>query len=199
MPKKLDNQAKLYWSYNCDSSWITFESRTGCKKIIFTLNKDLLELTNRIGHTEFKEFKSTFLYENKVISGCCDPEDYYLYDKNSGNLIKKLGRAIYITDNANTPFVISVTNSNYDDDSKSNYNSLSIYNLETRKEFKFPLKEGEVLKGMNINQYRFPEDVFEAQKQNDDLIIIKLFTGKFIQGKNIGHSLVKIDLKNYRS
>ncbi|RZJ66343.1 MAG: hypothetical protein EOO47_25450, partial [Flavobacterium sp.] len=80
-PKSLDNQAKLYWNYNCDSSWITFENKKGDRKIIFTLGKELLELTNKIGHTKLEEFKSTFLYANSVISGCCDPEDYYLYDK----------------------------------------------------------------------------------------------------------------------
>lgn len=89
-PLHFDNDSKLFWSFNCDSSWLTFENFKGEQKIIFSLEKDFLDLTTRLGYVQFKEFKTTFLVENNVISGCCDPPDYYLHDKTSGNLIKKL-------------------------------------------------------------------------------------------------------------
>ena len=122
-PEFLDNNSKIYWNFNCDSSWLTFENASVYKKILYVLNKDMIGYTTRIGYIDFKEFKNTFLITNKVISGCCAPADYFIYDKTNGDSIKYLGRAIYVSDNASLPFVVTVTNSNYKENSTIDYNS----------------------------------------------------------------------------
>ncbi len=86
-PYIFKNNAKLFWSFNCDSSWLTFQNPKGHKKIISSLSDGFVDLTTRIGHIYFTEYRTSFLFTNAVISGCCDPVDYYLYDKTSGNLI----------------------------------------------------------------------------------------------------------------
>ena len=92
-PVKFDNKAKLYWSFNCDSSWLTFKSPTHKKEIIFSLG--LLEYTGKLGYSYAKEYKKTFLIQNRVISGCCAPSDFYLFDKTNGQLRKNLGILIF--------------------------------------------------------------------------------------------------------
>ena len=198
-PHILKNNAKLFWSFNCDSSWLTFESPRGKKKILYSLDKDFLDLTTRIGHVYFKEFKNTFLYTNKVISGCCDPEDYYLYDKSNGDSIRYLGRAIYVSDNISLPFVVTITNSNYDENSITNYNSLSIYNLNTRKKFKVPFPKGLIEKGIKNNDYMFPEFIFDEAEIKNKILILKYHVGKYIKGKPLKQITFKIDLKKYSS
>lgn len=196
-PEVLNNQSKIYWNYDCDSSWLIYENSNGNKKILYSLNKDFIEFTTRIGFVYFKEFKNTFLYTNKVISGCCDPEDYYLYDKSNGDSIKYLGRAIFVSDSIGLPFVITITNSNYDQNSMIDYNSLTIYNLDTRKEYKVPFDKGKIQKGIKNNDYMFPENVFDESEIINETLILKYHVEKYIEGKNIKQYTFKIDLNKY--
>jgi len=175
-PIIFNNHSKLFWSYNCDSSWLTFKGPTGKPKVIFSLGGGLVELTTRLGYIDFTEFKSTFLVTNNVISGCCDPQDYYVHDKPSGYLIKYLGRAIFVSEDKHLPFVVSITNSNHDKISKVGYNSLTIYNLDNHKEYKIAIPKGEIEKGMKNNEFMFPENVFETPDIKNDKLTLKYFT-----------------------
>jgi hypothetical protein len=198
-PTIFENKAKFFWSFNCDSSWLTFESSKRKRKRIFSLGDGLVSLTTRLGYMYWTEFNKTFLITNHVISGCCDPVDYYLYNKTSGDLIKYLGRAIYVSDNKKLPFVVSITNSNYDTISRIDYNSLSIYNLDSRRQFKLPLPRGDIKKGIKNNDYMFPEDVFDTPILISGILILKYSTDKYIKGKPLKYKTIKIDLKRYSS
>jgi len=198
-PKYLKNNSKLYWSFNCDSSWLTFENSKGYKKVIFSLGDGLVDLTTRLGHIYFTEYKTSFLFTNTVISGCCAPVDYYLYDKASGNLIKYLGRAIFVSEDKKFPILVSVTNSNYDTTSTTDYNSLTIYNLDNNKKYKITIPKGEIEKGMRNNEFMFPEDVFETPIIENNKLILKYSTEKYRKGKQLKYKTINIDLKKYSS
>jgi hypothetical protein len=194
------NNAKLFWSFNCDSSWLTFRNSRDKRKVIFSLTKDFMELTKRIGYVGFQEFRRSFLVENRVISGCCQPSDYYLYGKITGNLLKYLGRAIFTSSQRNVPYIISVTNSNYDTASKANLNSLTIYNLDNNKEYKLPLPKGDIKKGMINNNYVYPEEVFDMPADvKDNKIVIKYSTQKHQKNKKFVYKIVLIDTTKYSS
>jgi hypothetical protein len=195
-PIIFNNHSKLFWSYNCDSSWLTFKGPTGKRKMIFSLGGGLVELTTRLGYVDFTEFRSTFLVTNNVISGCCDPQDYYVHDKISGDLIKYLGRAIFVSDDKNFPFVVSITNSHYTN-SNAVDNSLTIYNLDTRKEYKISLPKGEIEKGMKNNEFMFPENVFETADIKDDKLTLRYFTEDYRKVKDLNYKTIVIDLKKY--
>jgi len=64
------NKAKLYTHFNCDSSWMTFESKNGKKAVIFGLGDNLIELTGRLGYIYATEYQTRFLIQNNVISRC---------------------------------------------------------------------------------------------------------------------------------
>lgn len=198
-PDILKNNSKIYWNFNCNSSWLTFENSKGIKKKLYSLDKDVIELTTRIGHIYFKEFKNTFLYTNKVISGCCDPEDYYLYDINTVDLIKYLGRAIFVSESEKVPFVVSITNSNYKSNSIADFNSLTIYNLDTRKEYKIHFEKKQIENGIKNNNYMFTEYIFDESEITNDILVLKYHIDKYIKGEEIEELIFKIDLKKYRT
>ncbi len=198
-PTYLDNMSKLYWSFNCDSSWLTFENFQGQRKIIFSLRDDLVSLTTRLGHVSFTEFKTTFLVTNKVISGCCDPDDYYLYDKRSGSLIKYLGRAVFVSEDRRLPLIVSVTKSNYRRTSKPDLNTLTIYNLDTRKEYKLSIPKGDIEKGMNNNNFMFPEYVFDTPFVSDSILTLRYFTQDYLKNKQVNYRTIVINLRKYSS
>jgi len=82
-PTQFQNGAKIFWEYDCNTSLITFQNGN-IKKKIFKLEKNFLELSGRLGYRNWKEYKKAFLIENSVVSGCCQPGEYILYDKKNG-------------------------------------------------------------------------------------------------------------------
>ncbi len=191
-PKLLDNSSKIYWNYSCDSSWLTFETAQGEQCILFSLNKEMIQYTTELGYDSFDEFDRTILVSNSPVSGCCYPPDYYIHDKNTGKLITYLGRAVFVSENKKMPFVVSLTDSKYGDNTtKKEYNSLSLYPLDNNKIVEFPLPKGEISKGMKKNDYLFPEELFQEPIVENNILKLVYFTGK----KKT--KMVKIDLNNY--
>lgn len=191
-----DNKSKLYWSFNCDSSWLTFENSEQKKEILYTFGDGTLELTGRIGFRYVDEYKTTFLIQNDVISGCCQPSEFIQFNKQTGKIEKNLGNILYYSDDKKLPFAISLTNSSYDDNKYQYFdgNSLTIYNLETQKEFYYPLPKGEIDKACTDYSVLYPEKIFCAS----ELIGTKLKLSYDLKIDNIDSSrTIEIDLKNY--
>ena len=67
-PTIFENKAKIFWNFNCDSSWLTFESSNKKRKTIFSLSDGLVSLTTRLGYMYWTEFNKTFLITNHVVS-----------------------------------------------------------------------------------------------------------------------------------
>ena len=170
-----DNGSKLYWSYNCDSSWLTFENKAGLKKSIFSLDSGLALYSGRLGYAEFFELENTFLVTNRVISGCCEPDDYFLYDKNTGEMINYLGRSIYVPNDRSRPIFIGITGSKYDTSANfTEKNSLSITNLNTNTTSTIVLPQS-YLNHMSSGHYLFyPETMFEVLSDTNDTLYFKL-------------------------
>jgi hypothetical protein len=50
-----------------------------------SLDKSLIELTERLGYQFVKEYKATLLFENRQVSGGGFPLNLELIDKNNGS------------------------------------------------------------------------------------------------------------------
>ncbi len=179
------NGAKIYRQFNCDSSWLVFESKAKKKKILFSLDKDLIELTGRLGYTSWIEYENTFMIENRLVSGCCDPLEYVLFDKNNGRKIADLGREIYHSDIKKYPYFVAI------DSKKSNF--LSFLNLRTNKIFKINLPKGRIEKTLKITDGIFSETLFKDGKIKNGIFEIEYRyktkdKGKWLIGE------VKVDL-----
>jgi hypothetical protein len=150
-PSVFKNGAMLFREFDCNSSKLIFKNGR-IEKTIFRLNKDLLELTNRLGYTSWMEFKNAFLIENRLISGCCDPSEYILFNKSNGEIISKLGTSLYQTEKQNDkPFILTL----------ENYNTLLITNLSTNKSYQIHLPKGLLEKSLETSKYLFVEYLFE--------------------------------------
>jgi hypothetical protein len=194
---KFDNKAKLYWNFNCDSSWLTFESPTHKKKIIFSLGEGLQDYTERLGYSYAEEYKNRFLIQNRVISGCCAPSDFYLFDKTTGQLRKKLGILIFYSQNKKLPVVISLTNSSYDTMLTINDNSLSVYNIDKNKTHYVKLPKGEIEKAMKNMEEIYPEYLFDEPILKGTTVYLTYLLDKPEKRKKRHTKTIMIDLKNY--
>lgn len=146
------NGAKIYRQYNCDSSWLVFQNKKIIKSI-FSLDKDLIELTDKLGYVEWDEYENSILIENKTISGCCQPYEYDLFDKENGDLIKKLGKDIYIGEPYKDSFFVSL-------DSKKA--KLIFFNFKSRKTASISYDFNKIDKTIFAGFMKNPEELFHC-------------------------------------
>ena len=194
---KFDNKAKLFWNFNCDSSWLTFESPSHKKEIIFSLGEGLQNMTGRLGYIYVQEYKNTFLIQNNVISGCCSPPDFYLYDKNTGQKKSDLGRLIFYSEDKKNPLVIGVTNSSYDTIAEAAYNSLTIYNVDKDKKYFVQLSKGQIEKALEETEQIYPEYLFDEPIIRGDTIILTYYLRKAKSNSDKPVKVITIDKKKY--
>lgn len=159
---EFDNKARIFWNFDCDSAWLSFQSPKGDIEEIFTLSDGMQNLATRLGYSYVAEFNKHFLIQNNVISGCCSPPDYRLFDKSTGVELRNLGRIIYYSDDRSSPFIISFTGSNYEEDLVVGYyDSLTIYNTLTEKEYKIAIPGGSLNNTLKKSGLNYPEQLIE--------------------------------------
>jgi hypothetical protein len=185
---KFKNDSKLYRQFNCDSSWLTFESREGIKTILYSLEKPLVELTERLGYQFTQEYNYSFLIMNFVISGCCTPPDFHLFNKETGRLIVNLGPTVYISEKYKHPFILYFSDSSYD--------AITLMFADSGKKYHLKLPEGRVSAAL-ANGALYAEHLFNTPNFSNDIFTIKY---RYIKpgNKNWYAAVLKIDLKQYQ-
>lgn len=183
-PEKFSNGATLSWQFDCNSSRLIFQNGK-IKKTIFELESDLIDFTGRLGYSNWKEYNSTFLIENRLISGCCDPSEYILFNKNNGNITQKLGTALYQTNEKDRrQFIITL----------KDFNTILITNLVSNKISTIKLPPGRLEYSLEKSQSLFAENLFQQLIIRDNFIIISYkYTNPGT--KNWKISTIKIALK----
>lgn len=150
-PTVFQNGAMLFRQFDCNSSRLIFKNGRITKKI-YEHEKDFIHLTPKLGYTYWWEYKNAFLIENRLISGCCDPSEYILFNKSNGEIISKLGTSLYQTEKQNDkPFILTL----------ENYNTLLLTNLSTNKSYQIHLPKGLLEKSLETSKYLFVEYLFE--------------------------------------
>lgn len=175
------NGNSINWTYDCNGSYLIFEN-TIVQKKLFELETPLIELTGRLGYSNWEEFDNFFIIENRLISGCCDPEEYILFDKNSGNEIKKLGNLLYHT------IVYNIYLEAYSekqisilifDKRKSIYKTYPLTNVDLiyksleNSNFLF-LENLFTVKETESNDFLIEIDIYDSSKRKSDLLKIKI-------------------------
>lgn len=154
------------------------------KKSIFELEGELLELTGRLGYSNWKEYNNSFLIENRLISGCCDPSEYILFDKESGSIIKNLGTSLYQTGfNEKEQFIVTL----------KDLNTILFTNLNSNKITSFKLPKGRLENTLKNSNYFFADYLFQKIYINNNFLIIKY---KYKESKsNWKIDSIKIEIK----
>ncbi|MNU20774.1 hypothetical protein D3C71_90270 [compost metagenome] len=191
-----DNGASLSWQYNCDSSWLTFESIQHRKRVIFSLEAPLMELSGRLGYTHIQEYKSTFLVQNNVISGCCTPPEFHLYNKQNGKKLYELGRLIFYSEQKKLPFAIGIAYPKRETEWYRGLSALIVYNLSTGRQYRILLPANITVETLNASSYDpNPEYLFEQAVIKGHTV--NLHYSVYKNGRNIRYP-VTIDLDQYR-
>jgi hypothetical protein len=159
------NGAKIYRQYNCDSSWVVFQNKN-YKKIIYSLEKQMIEYTHKLGYVEWAEYENSILISERLASGSSAPYNYIIIDKDNGNLIKELGRDLYLNENKKNPIFVSIDAENPD--------SIKFIDLRNNKTYNYPFKSEKFLKTLSFEVYEFhPEELFENASIKNGVFNVK--------------------------
>ncbi len=179
----LQNGAKIYWEYDCNSSWITFQKGNEKRKI-FELEKAFIELSGRLGYRNWTEYKNSFLIENSLVSGCCQPSEYILFDKNNGRKIAELGTVIFISDTKNPPYIVTLKNNH----------QLLYTNLNNNTSYPVKIPEKIIENTLKNSEELYPENLFKNIHVKNKVLFISL---KYKESKKPGWKVktIKHDIK----
>ena len=156
---RFQNGAKIYWNYDCNSSWIIFENGK-IKKKIFELDKQSIEYSGRLGYRNWREYKNAFLIENSLVSGCCQPSEFTLYNKNNGKKIAELGTIIFFKDSKENQFALTFNNNN----------NLLFTKLNENKYCRIKIPQNLIEIALKNSNELYPENLFENIKFKNELL-----------------------------
>jgi hypothetical protein len=181
------NGSKLYRQFNCDSSWLTIESKSGLKRVMYSLDKSLIELTARLGYQFVKEYKATLLFENRHASGFGFPLNFELIDKDNGNVVEDFGTIIYYSDIEFNNYVLYLSPNSLD--------TVTYYNIDTKTKFNYLIPEGRLRKTVMESNQMFPEFLFEEPKTVNNILTFKY---KYLESADVekwNTDVITIDLQ----
>lgn len=171
------NGAKLFWQWNCDSSWLTFEYTKPV--IIKSCNEMNVYGCNRTGLNFLKEYPGYLLFQYKWISGCCTPPDIVFMSKETGEELKRIPNNLFVWADADDNYVLYFSDTT---DTRLKYLDNS-----TDKEYSLQFERGQVKKSAAKNWVMQFGDLFkDFRKNNDD------FTFEF---KTIEGTIKKMKIK----
>lgn len=152
------NRSMLYWQWNCDSSWLTFENKE--KVILSSCEEPNVYECQRTGLHFLKEYPNYLLFEYKWTSGCCTPPDIVFISKENGKEIKRINNDQFIAGNVDDSYVIYFADTIYEKLIYLDNNSDNEYSIQ----FDF----GEVVSSINKNQVlELPQLFSNFKKKND--------------------------------
>ena len=143
----IDGQSRLYRQFSCDSSWITFENNSAGKRVLYSLKKNNMELTGKMGYQYGGAFKKVFLIRNKYAKEL--PPEYILFDKATGKPTKTISTILYFS---GTLIVYFDHNA---------LDAINIYNIDSEKLQKILLPKGRVAFTLKNSGEIYPESLVE--------------------------------------
>lgn len=161
---RFQNGAMLYRQFNCDSSWLTFENKSGVKRVLFSLEKPLNELTGRLGYIFVKEYQNSLLFINKKASGGGFPVDFELLSKDNGQVLKEFGTIIFHSDDSLNNYVLYLSSDSLD--------TLTLYSVDQNKDFNFSIPKGRLRKTLSETSQTFPEFLFEEPSIDKSILTL---------------------------
>jgi hypothetical protein len=147
----LSNGSKLYYQWNCDSTWLTFENQTPV-----TLNSCTyisLILCSRLGLSYLKEYPNYLFFIHNWISGCCTPPDLVFIDKLTGKEKKRIANDLFVWGDTDKDYALYF--------SDTTYTNLIYLNHLSNNKSTYQFEDSEVAKSITKNNTIHLNDLFK--------------------------------------
>lgn len=185
----LKGKSKVYYQFNCDSSWLTFENSKGEKSVLFYLDSELIDLTYKLGWHVWKDYDETVLFVARETSGLPTTLYYSLYNKNTQN-IRTFSHVVYDCYDSLCDFILYFPD--------STYNYLNLYMFNSSKEYKIDLPKNLLYESFQqyFGLFMYIENLFEEPTINGN---VYTFPYTYFDKENSIEKKgeISIDLKKY--
>lgn len=157
------NGGKLYYLWNCDSTWLTFQGKE--KVILKSCSKVDPILCSRLGLQFLKEYNKYLLFLYNWSSGCCTTPDLVFIDKKNGQEIKRITNDQFVCGDNDQDYSMFFTD--------TTYMELVYLNHQTNREIKFQFKDNRILKLMGEKEVLHPSKLIKQFRRKDDQMILE--------------------------
>jgi hypothetical protein len=186
---KLKGNSSVYYQFNCDASWLTYENSKGRKTVLYFLDSELIDLTYKLGWQVWKDFDESVLFVARETSGLPTTLYYTLFNKTTEELIS-FRNVVYACPDSLCEFILYFPD--------STYNFLSLFMINNSKEYKIELPKNLIEESFQqyFGLFMFVENLFEPPSIKDNVYIFK-YTFFDNQSKTEKKGELSIDLKEF--
>lgn len=136
------NGSKLYWQWNCDSAWLTFENKE--KLILKSCESETVYGCQKAGLGFLKEYPNYLLFQYEWTSGCCNSPDVVFISKENGTEIKRISKNQFVWGDIEKDYSLYFFD--------STLTSLVVLDHLTDNEFSLGFEKNEVDNSAQINE-----------------------------------------------
>lgn len=176
-PTLFDNHTQIFWSYNCDSAWLTFKNLK--QENVILLSMDMIDYVGKLGIVSWIEYNEIFACQVNHISGCCALPSYAIYNKDNGIEWHTIENILYASPDKHIPIGFSM------DDQY-----IIIHHFVHQKIHKIPYDTAAVKKYMKEADLMNPYDAVMVNEIGNNTIKLELLPDNKI--------LAIINLKKYK-
>jgi hypothetical protein len=108
---ELKSGSRIFYQFNCDSSWLTFQNRTGLNTVLFSLDTALIGLTYKLAWHVERDYEHYVLFVARATSGLPTTLVYQLLDKQSSSVTEEFGQVVYCETSSSCDFLLYVPDS----------------------------------------------------------------------------------------
>ncbi|RYY45042.1 MAG: hypothetical protein EOO06_17195 [Chitinophagaceae bacterium] len=148
-----------------------------------------MHLTERLGYQYIKENNQSFLIMNRLISGCCTPPAFLLFNKNNGKLLEKLGSLIYYSEEAKENFILYF--------SDSTLNAVTLHFLNSGKKYKISVPKNRFAETLEKTGENYAELLFDAGELKSSFFTIEYRYQRKEETEKWYKDTIRLDLKKH--
>lgn len=170
--ERFENGASLYWQWNCESAWLTFENKK--KVILRTCENETIYSCQRTGLEFLKEYKNYLLFQYKWASGCCTSPDVIFFNKDSGIEIERVPQDQFVWGDIEKNYLLYF--------SDSTLTTLFLLDHLTDKKYSMQFEPHQIENSINQNMVMRLNELFVnlVKNENELFFELKLENGKLI-------------------
>jgi hypothetical protein len=171
--QNFQNGSRLYWQWNCDSAWLTFENNE--KLLLKSCEDETVYGCQRAGLGFLKEYPSYLLFQYEWISGCCASPDILFISKKTGKEIERITQDLFVWGDIENDYLLYF--------SDTTFTSLVYLNHLTDKKYNIQFEPNKIDSLAQTREVLRLTELFEnIQKNEDELTFeLKLKNGEMIK------------------
>lgn len=159
----------IYWQYNQDSSWLTYEDINGVKTMLNTMYCPMMHYSYQLGMQRYDVYPKYAVFYEELISGCCTPPNVVFLDNSTAKELRRIDSYSFIRLDEDYCIFFKDTA----------LNTASFLDLKTDKTTTLIFPEGLFMSKMESSRNTYPREFFnEIDVNKNNLKVVYQYKNK---------------------